>query len=228
MKPIAVLDFETTLKCTHNCVYCYNAHKNHADYPMDELNTADTIVLLEKVIGQTKCKRFIFSGGEPFTRPDLRDLIKAVHATKTPMTIITNGALVETNDIQYVQKNGVDTFEITLLSANRTIHNQMTSCGVGENQKLYVMDMTGNIRLCNFSSTIVGNILQNDFWDIVGGNKAKAFMTAHPQSCNGCDKLNVCQGGCKASAGNCYGDDCAEDAFLREYKDSYKQIIEKK
>ncbi len=336
---IRAIDFESTLKCTHNCVYCYNAHKNHSGYNMDELNTADTIAMLNKVIDQSRCNRFVLTGGEPFLRTDFRELIAAVHRKKVPITVITNGALPEEDDFKFCKKNGVDIFEITLLSADRNIHNdmarakgdfsafdhavwasqqvvkhklrlahvfvvtkknlktiretmelsyalgcrtflfkrfnpggegakhiddlqcspvelalglkaandfvkqhptfqvscainihpclidlkqfpfvKMTGCGVGENQSIYVVDMRGNIRLCSWSSTVVGNILESDFDDIIHSDTAKQFMAAHPDFCTGCDYLDRCQGGCKASADNCFGNACAEDAFLRKYK----------
>ena len=96
----------------------------------------------------------------------------------------------------------------------------MTGCGVGEKQRLYVLDPIGNIRLCNFSSVSVGNILEQNFDEIISGEKAKSFISAHPEHCNGCKNLSVCQGGCKASADNCFGSPCMEDDWLRKYKRS--------
>ena len=332
------LDFESTLRCTHDCMYCYNAWKKTGIMPSD-LDTQATKEMLQKAIKEVKPKRFIFSGGEPFMRPDWRELFSFVHSFKLPITVVSNGTLLEKNDFNFCKKNGVDTFEFTLLSSDKMIHDllarpkgdfsafdnavwatqqavkkgfsvihvfvathqnlkglgktmelsyalgvrsflfnrfnvggegikhlnklqvtplelagglkiannfallhptfeiscainihpclidlkqfpkvKMTGCGIGPEQKLYVLDPIGNIRLCNFSSINVGNILENSFDEIISGRKAKEFILAHPPHCEGCKKLAVCQGGCKASADNCFGTPCAEDDWLKKYK----------
>ena len=95
---------------------------------------------------------------------------------------------------------------------------KMTGCGVGKNQKLYLLDPVGNIRLCNFSSINIGNILKKSFDEIVSSKKAKDFISAHPIYCEGCSDLIRCQGGCKASADNSFGSPYMEDDWLRKYK----------
>ena len=333
-----VLDFEATLKCTHDCMYCYNAWKKSGQMPA-ELDTAKTKQMLQKIIDEMKPTRVVFSGGEPFMRSDWRDLVEFIHSLKLPITAVSNGALLEDDDFDFCKKNGVDTFEFTLLSSERTIHNslarpkgdfsafdnvvwatqqaikkgfdvihvfiathknlktltdtmalsyalgvrtflfnrfnaagegikhldelqitplelaaglkkandfaqmhpsfevscainihpclidlkqfpkiKMTGCGVGKKQRLYVLDPVGNIRLCNFSSVNVGNILKESFDKIITGQAAKDFISSYPVHCKRCKKLAVCQGGCKASADNCFGSPCMEDDWLKRYK----------
>jgi len=329
-------------------MYCYNAWKNHGESIPTELNTKDTINMLETAFQQMHPKRFFFSGGEPFMRPDLRDLIQFVHTKKIPISIISNGALLEDDDFHFCRQNGVDTFEFTLLSSDKKIHNElarpksnfsafdnailatqkalqyhfnvvhvfvathknvktlpttlelsyalgvrtfllnrfnpagegakhlqelqitpleltaglkqaeefaikhptfhiscainihpclvnllqfphvkMTGCGIGSKQKLFTLDPIGNIRLCSFARTSVGNIRQQSFSQIMQSKSVADFSSAHPSFCNGCGKLNICQGGCKASADNCFGSPCQEDDWLQKFKQQSTHLCEK-
>jgi radical SAM protein with 4Fe4S-binding SPASM domain len=319
-------------------MYCYNAWKKSGQMP-NHLDTSSTKRILKKAINEMQPERVVFSGGEPFMRSDWKELFSFVHSFKLPITVISNGALLEDEDFDFCKKNGVDTFEFTLLSADKKIHDiltrpkgdfsafdnvvwatqkavqkgfsvihifvathqnlkgllktmelsyalgvrtfllnrfnaggeglkhldklqitplemmvglktaddfalrhptfevscavnihpclvdlkqfknvKMTGCGVAENQRLYLLDPVGNIRLCNFSSIDVGNILEQSFDEIISSEKAKDFISAHPIYCKGCSDLPRCQGGCKASADNSFGSPCMEDDWLRKYK----------
>lgn len=334
-----ILDFEATFECTHNCMYCYNAWKKDASVMPKHLDTNSTLKMLEKAINEINPVRVVFSGGEPFMRPDLPQLIRYVHSLNLPMTIFSNGALLEEKDFDFCRQNGVDLFEIPLLAPDKVLHDElarpmadfsafdnavwatqkalkkgfsvshifvathknlpvladtmklsyalgvrdfllnrfnaggegfkhleklqitplemaaglktandfalhhptfkvscavnihpclvdlsrynlvkMTGCGVGKDQRLYVLDPVGNIRLCNFSSVNIGNILNNSFDEIINSTVALDYISAHPKLCDGCKKLPLCQGGCKASADNCFGSPCLPDDWLRRYQ----------
>ena len=334
-----VIDFESTFSCTHNCLYCYNWWKAHGEKMPLELDTNKTLKILEKAIQEMKPNRFVFSGGEPFLRPDIHELIEFVHSKKIPITIISNGSLINEKELKFCKKNGVDMFEFTLLSSKREIHNQLanvkgdfsafdkaliatqkaiqhkidvahvfvatkqniqtieetlalsyalgvrhflfnrfnpagngflnlnqlqispneiakaleiaqnfiqthpsfriscavnihpclvdlsrykgikfTYCGVKKGQTVYLLDMLGNIRLCAFARTNVGNILTQSFDEIINSDKAHAYFEAVPKKCLGCDLIKLCQGGCKASADNCFLNPNQADDWLKKYK----------
>ena len=103
-----VIDFESTFSCTHNCLYCYNWWKAHGEKMPLELDTNKTLKILEKAIQEMKPNRFVFSGGEPFLRPDIHELIEFVHSKKIPITIISNGSLINEKELKFCKKNGVD------------------------------------------------------------------------------------------------------------------------
>ena len=91
-------------------------------------------------------------------------------------------------------------------------------CVVSANQEILVMDYLGNIRLCSFSPTIVGNIKTMSIDEIFKTEVAQKFIQAHPDFCSPCKHLKRCQGGCKASSDNCFGDATRENPFLEKYK----------
>jgi len=62
------------------------------------------------------------------------------------------------------------------------------------------IDPWGNLRPCNHSPTIAGNILEEPIekiWNNEIMNRWRSFL---PEQCNNCSKLEICHGGCRAQA----------------------------
>ena len=89
-------------------------------------------------------------------------------------------------------------------------------CGAGTERAYYALDPLGNIRPCNHSATILGNLLQEPFEDILAPERLKPFVGALPSACAACAEHALCQGGCKAAAQACYGSPGATEPFLRQ------------
>ncbi|HUU21017.1 MAG TPA: SPASM domain-containing protein, partial [Phycisphaerae bacterium] len=77
----------------------------------------------------------------------------------------------------------------------------------------------GNVRPCNHSPTILGNIREMPFAEMARGEAMAAFMNARPAFCAGCGLETTCQGGCKAAAEACGGSASAMDPFLAAFAD---------
>ncbi|MDY6407543.1 MAG: radical SAM protein [Pseudomonadota bacterium] len=105
-----------------------------------------------------------------------------------------------------------------LINTKKFKNIETTLCGVGYNQPFITMDYLGNIRLCPFSPTIIGNIKDMTLDEMFQTKKAKDFIEAHPPFCKPCKLLKQCQGGCKASSDNCFGNAWLENPFLAKYK----------
>jgi len=79
------------------------------------------------------------------------------------------------------------------------------------------LDPLGNVRPCNHSPTILGNIRDATFAEMATGEKMRAFMAARPAFCGGCRYELQCQGGCKAAAEACFGSASERDPFLAAF-----------
>jgi len=90
-------------------------------------------------------------------------------------------------------------------------------CAAGTDEAYYTLDPLGNLRPCNHSPTVLGNVRERGFWALVEGETMQAFMAARPAFCDGCAVAETCLGGCKAAAEACYGDLCACDPFLAAF-----------
>lgn len=99
-------------------------------------------------------------------------------------------------------------------------------CAAGTSRAYYTLDRAGNVRPCNHTTTVLGNVCEEPFEDIIAPDRLSEFVAAHPAFCEPCRLRDACQGGCKASAQVCYGDLRAEEPFLRANRDEAKIIRE--
>lgn len=88
-------------------------------------------------------------------------------------------------------------------------------CAAGTNRAYYTLDSLGNLRPCNHTPTILGNLLEESFADLIAPQRMAPFVEAAPAFCAPCALRDTCQGGCKAAAQVCYGSLTAEEPFLR-------------
>ena len=87
-------------------------------------------------------------------------------------------------------------------------------CAAGTERAYYTIDPAGRLRPCNHSPTILGNVRQRNFWDLIGSPAARDFSAARPAFCAGCRIEAACQGCCKAAAEACRGSPRALEPFL--------------
>ena len=90
-------------------------------------------------------------------------------------------------------------------------------CAAGTERAYYTLDPLGNIRPCNHSTTILGNIREAGFWRMADSAAMKDFMAARPDFCAGCKLAEQCLGGCKAAAEACCGSPWLPDPFLAAF-----------
>jgi radical SAM protein with 4Fe4S-binding SPASM domain len=98
-------------------------------------------------------------------------------------------------------------------------------CAAGTERAYYTLDPLGNLRPCNHTPTILGNLLEESFADLIAPERMAAFVEAVPAFCASCALRDTCQGGCKASAQVCYGALAAEDPFLRLNRAAAKPLV---
>ncbi len=88
-------------------------------------------------------------------------------------------------------------------------------CSAGTSRAYYTLDSLGNLRPCNHTSTILGNLFDESFADLAAGKRLSSFVEAVPDFCHPCKLRATCQGGCKAAAEACYGSLHAAEPFLQ-------------
>jgi radical SAM protein with 4Fe4S-binding SPASM domain len=97
-------------------------------------------------------------------------------------------------------------------------------CAAGTPRAYYTLDPLGNVRPCNHSPLILGNIRDRGFWEMADSDAMRGFCAAAPEFCADCRFERQCQGGCKAAAEACYGSVCEMDPFLSSYRDEAVQL----
>ena len=78
-------------------------------------------------------------------------------------------------------------------------------CSTGTESPNITIDPTGNVRSCNLSSHVMGNVLEHGWGRILNDRYYKTFRSIVPEHCKGCEYEQRCNGGCKESARATYG-----------------------
>ena len=95
-------------------------------------------------------------------------------------------------------------------------------CAAGSERAYYALDPLGNLRPCNHSPMILGNLFEESFAALAAPERMLKFTAAVPAFCSACARLAQCQGGCKAAAQVCSGSLTAEEPFLKMNRESAK------
>jgi len=74
------------------------------------------------------------------------------------------------------------------------------SCSSDVERMPISLDIEGNIRLCNHSPVVAGNIFTDPLEKIFHSGHAVNWLKTVPQFCQGCDLYQKCMGGCRAAA----------------------------
>lgn len=95
------LHFEITNKCNLRCKHCYNI--KYLEDKTHELTTAEVKQIIDKAF-QLGCEDIGFSGGEPFARSDILEIIEYVK--NYPIHILSNGLLITEQQLDHINSLG--------------------------------------------------------------------------------------------------------------------------
>ncbi len=144
------LVWESTYRCPSKCRFCYNCWKQ--DYePEPEMNLEQLETVLSKF---PKFKRFVISGGEPFLREDLEEIIQLAYKFTGHVTVLTSGILLDREKAKMLKRN--DVFVQVPLHGLEATHNYLT--GVPDGYKRAIMGLAWLKRHgVQFATTTVAN-----------------------------------------------------------------------
>jgi radical SAM protein with 4Fe4S-binding SPASM domain len=77
------------------------------------------------------------------------------------------------------------------------------------------LDINGNIRLCNHSPVVAGNIYEKDLKEILYSDYASEWESSVPELCKPCLHWPDCKGGCRAASEQCFQTLSVEDPIIR-------------
>jgi len=90
-------------------------------------------------------------------------------------------------------------------------------CPLAGKDSYFTIDPCGNVRICNHSPRVLGNIKQDRFVNLYYNHPyIRSFYSTWPAECVDCDNQlrEMCRGGCKAAAEQCYGTLKRVDPFV--------------
>lgn len=86
---------EVTAHCQQKCSYCYNAWREDNGASMEAGAQKKLLARVERVLSRLDVDHVTVTGGEPFARKDLWELLDLVRARGVGIQIISNGGLVD-------------------------------------------------------------------------------------------------------------------------------------
>ena len=141
-KPVVV--WNVTARCNLRCTHCYAA----TDCTPDELSTREALAVIDD-LAAFGCPVLLFSGGEPFTRPDIQTLAR--HAVQQGLRVVfsTNGTLIDARLAAEIKEIGVSYAGISI-DGTEEVHDRFRGC-----QGAFQRSLAG-IRHCREAGVKVG------------------------------------------------------------------------
>lgn len=93
---------------------------------------------------------------------------------------------------------------------------QFTRCSNNIFEKPITLETNGNIRLCNHSPIVIGNIYEKNIYDILIEYNERLKNKKRPELCIDCELYNDCNGGCIGSSEQ-LGNKNKHDAIIDKY-----------
>ena len=313
---------ELTQRCNNKCLYCYNPWRAHKQTcPAEELATNEIENIITMLQEENPIESIGLSGGEPFLRPDLPEIVTFIQRKGIYPVIITNGTLLTEENVRAT--SDAASYEISLLSYKKNVHDYLAQrevfgsviegianvvrnggnfiaafvatklnspdlhrtmelaialgavgimynrinlsanniryidqllptvsmirnnldelekigneygipiassvpippclidtrnyakikfsyCPRGNEESYYTVDPVGNLKMCNHSPIILGNLKTERFADLIRHPYVAKFRETVPMECIDCgnELKSVCLGGCRAASEACYG-----------------------
>lgn len=121
--------FEVTYRCPERCVHCYlepsvMSEKYAAD-SADEL-TADEIGNVLEQLAEMNVMDVTFTGGEPFVRGDMFEILELAHTKRFAIEIFSNGILLDGPGIMRLSRLRLHCFHSSIYSHIPEKHDHIT------------------------------------------------------------------------------------------------------
>ncbi len=99
--PVFIVPWRCTYACDNNCVHCVSAGQKAVS---DEINSQDAKKIVDQV-SDFGASFFGITGGQPFLRKDLFEVLDYANKLGLNTSIITDGRLVDEAVFQKIVKN---------------------------------------------------------------------------------------------------------------------------
>ena len=118
------MDIAITGRCNLHCRYCYYADEMTA---RSDLPTERWLSFFDE-LGRLAVQRIYITGGEPFTRPDLFELIDGIIANRMRYALLTNGTLLTEETLAQFdagkRRLRLDYIQVSIDGSRAEIHNK--------------------------------------------------------------------------------------------------------
>jgi len=119
------LAVELTSHCNQRCSYCYNDWREDNGRHVGALATHDLTTLLARALREVEFDHVTLTGGEPFTRPDIFQILDVCREAGVGIQIISNGGIMSHVTAERLAPYAIRAIQITLNGPNATLHDEL-------------------------------------------------------------------------------------------------------
>jgi len=117
--PVAVL-LQITNRCNLDCVHCYQVRDGERELTFEE------IVRILAELREAGTLYLALTGGEPFVRPDLREIVREARQQRFVVGIKTNGLLVDRAAVSWLVSLGIAQLDVSVYGPTAPVHDRVT------------------------------------------------------------------------------------------------------
>jgi len=147
--PLRTLFWNTTYACNFNCRICFT---DAGMASSRELNTQEAMNMLEHA-RSVGVKNIIISGGEPFVRKDILDILKYMAKLGQSTRIASNGSLLNYEVLKILRDETLTkSFQISIDTLNPDLYSKFH--GVSADELVNVLNVLRYIKKLGFHTTV--------------------------------------------------------------------------
>lgn len=94
---------------------------------------------------------------------------------------------------------------ICVLNPEEYPNIRFSHCSTDLSQRPLTINYRGEVRFCNHSPRVLGNIYQTPLAEIISHSQKEGYFDSVPSHCQGCKVWDRCKGGCRAASEQLYG-----------------------
>ncbi len=110
--------FELTPVCNMSCRMCYVRMTREEQEAIHPLRTAEEWIRLGQVAKEKGMLYLLLTGGEPFSRPDFREIMEGLHRMGLLVSINSNATLITEETVEWLRKTPPTRMNVTLYGAS--------------------------------------------------------------------------------------------------------------
>jgi radical SAM protein with 4Fe4S-binding SPASM domain len=153
-----------TSACNLKCIHCYNTVRK----PDISSNNSDVMIydVLERLKGDN-IQEIILTGGEPFLRSDIFDIIKKTSEITKNITINTNGLLINSEIVQSLKEYDFLTIAVSLDGLTKQTHERVR----GENTYEDTLSIIKTLVKNGIKAHVIATITKINYKELVNFNE---------------------------------------------------------
>lgn len=132
--------FELTPRCNLNCKMCYIHMSPQESAERGREHTAQEWIDLGKQAVEAGTLFLLLSGGEPFLRPDFREIYLSLTKLGLSVSINSNGTLIDDEAVEWLKQSPPAQINISLYGASRETYAALCGDPMGYDRAVHAID----------------------------------------------------------------------------------------